>query len=202
LRSIRPPRATASGGRKARNGHTCWHFTVVYFVELPLAALPDAPALLLEVDPPLVSPAALLVPLPLAVPLAPVPLVVVSAALPGVVAVVLPLLPGFIGFVEPIPVVPAAPDGALGADVVVLVPVPLFAVSSFLPHAATDSAVATPRTIQSCLFITRSLSDRLICPARKIPAHRVDATDVPPLSVPGIRQRAVATATRGPRTRA
>jgi hypothetical protein len=133
---------------------------VVYFVEPPLATpLPDAPVLLLEVDPPLMPPAPLPVPPPLAPPVAPVPLVVVSVVLPGV-AVVLSVLPEFIGFVEPIPVVPAAPGAELGVDVVVLVPVPLFAVSSFLPHAATDSAIATPTTIQTCLFITRYLSDR------------------------------------------
>lgn len=117
----------------------------------PVELLPDALSvvLLLELEP-LMPPVPLPVPVP---PLMPVPPVVVSVVLPGVVDVVLLVLSGLVGLVEPMPVVPAAPEVELVLELSGIVVV---VVSSFLPHAATDNAIATPIAIQRGFLIKRS----------------------------------------------
>jgi hypothetical protein len=105
--------------------------------------------------PPVPAEPPLLVPVPPALPLAPMPLVV-SDELPGVVLVELELLPGLVLLVSE-PVVPAAPLVELAPPLGVVAGA-VVVVSSFLLHAATDSAIARPIVIQSCLLITGVLS--------------------------------------------
>jgi hypothetical protein len=128
----------------------------------PVEPLPDMPVpLLLEDEPPLVP---LPIP-PLVPPVPPVPPEVLPAPLVVVSVVPVPLVPAAPLVpvpLEPMPLVPPAPGVELELldplEVVGGVLLELLLASSFLPHAATASAAATPTANHKCLLIVGSSS--------------------------------------------